>query len=150
MTEQTPETPDSCLSHVSLGATDYPRALAFYEAVLPTLGIVKIMEHPGAAAFGRAFAEFWIQSPHDDWPAAPVWRTLLRLLSPRPRGQQDRSDLLGHGRCPRIGNGVGRSRQYSHSNRTPTRLRSVPTSPSILILSVTSISTFTRLEPEAP
>ncbi|WP_366655558.1 VOC family protein [Fodinicurvata sp. EGI_FJ10296] len=69
MTEQTPETPDSCLSHVSLGANDYPRALAFYEAVLPTLGIVKIMEHPGAAAFGRAFPEFWIQSPHDDRPA---------------------------------------------------------------------------------
>lgn len=57
--------PPSILSHVSLGTNDYPRARAFYDAVLATLGIHCVMELPGAAAYGRAFPEFWVQTPHD-------------------------------------------------------------------------------------
>ncbi|MDF3867565.1 VOC family protein, partial [Pseudomonas denitrificans (nom. rej.)] len=35
--------PPSCLSHISIGTNDYPRAKAFYDAVLPTLGCQPIM-----------------------------------------------------------------------------------------------------------
>lgn len=55
----------SILSHVSLGTDDLARAAAFYDAVLPVLGIRRVMEHPGAVAYGRAFPEFWIQTPLD-------------------------------------------------------------------------------------
>ena len=56
----------SILSHVSLGVNDFPKAAAFYDAVLATLGIVRIMQHGEALAYGRAFPEFWIQTPFDE------------------------------------------------------------------------------------
>lgn len=59
----------SILSHVSLGTNDFARATAFYDAVLPTLGCRRVMEHPGAVAYGKAFPEFWVQTPADDAPA---------------------------------------------------------------------------------
>lgn len=62
--------PDSILSHVSLGTNDYPRAKAFYDAVLGTLQIGCVMEFPGYAGYGRKFPEFWIQLPHDQRQAS--------------------------------------------------------------------------------
>ena len=62
--------PSSVLSHVSLGTNDYPRAKAFYDAVLATLQIRCVMDFPGGAGYGRAFPEFWIQAPHDRSRAA--------------------------------------------------------------------------------
>ena len=62
--------PDSVLSHVSLGTNDYPRAKAFYDAVLATLQIGCVMEFPGYAGYGRRFPEFWIQLPHDQGRAS--------------------------------------------------------------------------------
>ena len=53
------------ISHVSLGTNDYPRAKAFYDAVLATLQIRCVMDFPGGAGYGRRFPEFWIQSPFD-------------------------------------------------------------------------------------
>ena len=41
--------PPSIMSHVSVGTNDYPRAKAFYDAVLGTLHIGVVMEHAGAA-----------------------------------------------------------------------------------------------------
>ena len=41
--------PPSIMSHVSVGTNDYPRAKAFYDAVLATLHIGVVMEHAGAA-----------------------------------------------------------------------------------------------------
>lgn len=55
----------SILSHVSIGVRDLGRAAAFYDDVLQTLGIGRIMEHPGAVAYGRRYPEFWIQEPLD-------------------------------------------------------------------------------------
>jgi catechol 2,3-dioxygenase-like lactoylglutathione lyase family enzyme len=60
----------SALSHVSLGTNDFERAVRFYDAVLPALGCKRIMQHPGAAAWGRVFPEFWIQTPIDGRPAS--------------------------------------------------------------------------------
>jgi catechol 2,3-dioxygenase-like lactoylglutathione lyase family enzyme len=65
MTEQNP----SILSHVSLGTNRFEEAVAFYDAVLATLGGRRIMEHPGAAAYGRLYPEFWVQTPIDGRPA---------------------------------------------------------------------------------
>lgn len=58
----------SILSHVSLGTNRFAEAVAFYDRVLATLGIGKVMdisdEFP-AVAYGRAYPEFWIQAPHN-------------------------------------------------------------------------------------
>lgn len=56
----------SIVSHISLGTNDYPRAKAFYERVLATVGARLLVEHDGAvAAFGKQYPEFWIGRPHD-------------------------------------------------------------------------------------
>ncbi len=59
----------SILSHVSLGTNDFERAIAFYDRVLPTLGIQRMMEHPGAVAYGKKYPEFWIETPFDEQTA---------------------------------------------------------------------------------
>ncbi len=55
------------LDHVGFPVTDYARSVAFYQAVLPALGIallkeVKLSEDgkDGYAGFGRARPQFWI------------------------------------------------------------------------------------------
>ena len=65
------ETNPSILSHVSIGTDDLPRALAFYDAVLPTLGI-RQTERLGddAVAYGKLYPEFWVASPLNDAPAS--------------------------------------------------------------------------------
>ncbi len=60
----------SVISHVSIGANDFDKLRAFYDAVMPSLGAKVLMEHPGAAAYGRQFPEFWIGTPHDGKPAS--------------------------------------------------------------------------------
>jgi catechol 2,3-dioxygenase-like lactoylglutathione lyase family enzyme len=60
----------SILSHVSIGTNDFARAVAFYDRVLPALGCARVMEHPGAVAYGRAYPEFWVQVPLDGAPAS--------------------------------------------------------------------------------
>lgn len=60
----------SILSHLSIGTNDFERATAFYDAVMPTLGAGRIMEHPGAIAWGKRYPEFWVQRPIDGQPAS--------------------------------------------------------------------------------
>jgi len=55
----------SLMSHVSIGTAHYERAVLFYDAVLATLGARRMMEHPGAAAYGKRYPEFWVQTPID-------------------------------------------------------------------------------------
>lgn len=55
----------SIISHVSIGTNDFERAAAFYDKVLSVLGCKRIMEHPGAIAYGKKFPEFWVQAPID-------------------------------------------------------------------------------------
>ena len=59
----------SILSHVSIGTNDFDRAVTFYDRVLPTLGIGRVMTYPGAIAYGKQFPEFWVQVPIDGQPA---------------------------------------------------------------------------------
>ncbi|OGB20554.1 MAG: glyoxalase [Burkholderiales bacterium RIFCSPLOWO2_02_FULL_57_36] len=60
----------SMISHVSIGTNDFDRALAFYDKVLATLDCKRLMEHPGAAAYGKVYPEFWVQTPIDGYPAS--------------------------------------------------------------------------------
>ena len=61
----------TALSHVSLGTNDFPRAKAFYDAVLATLQMRCVMEFDEGAGYGRELPEFWIQLPHDGAAANP-------------------------------------------------------------------------------
>jgi catechol 2,3-dioxygenase-like lactoylglutathione lyase family enzyme len=66
VTEEIP----SILSHVSIGTNDFEKATAFYDRALAPLGCTRVMEHPGAVAYGKAFPEFWVQTPIDGKPAS--------------------------------------------------------------------------------
>jgi catechol 2,3-dioxygenase-like lactoylglutathione lyase family enzyme len=59
----------SMMSHVSLGTNDFEAAVRFYDRVLATLGARRVMEHPGAVAYGKLYPEFWVQTPIDGEPA---------------------------------------------------------------------------------
>jgi catechol 2,3-dioxygenase-like lactoylglutathione lyase family enzyme len=73
---------ESILSHVSLGTNDYARAVAFYDQVLPTLGIRKLMSHPYGTGYGKAFPEFWVQTPANGKPAGVGNGTHVAFLAP--------------------------------------------------------------------
>jgi len=53
------------ISHVSIGTNNFDRAVSFYDKVLATLDCKRIMEHPGAVAYGKEFPEFWVQTAID-------------------------------------------------------------------------------------
>lgn len=72
----------SILSHISIGTNDFERAVSFYDEVLPTLGCRRIMEHPGAVAYGKRFPEFWVQLPIDDRSATTGNGTHFAFIAP--------------------------------------------------------------------
>ncbi|MGP1387712.1 MAG: VOC family protein [Thainema sp.] len=72
----------SILSHISLGTNDFERAVAFYDQVLPTLGCRRLMEHPGAIAYGKVYPEFWIQTPFDGQTASVGNGTHVGFIAP--------------------------------------------------------------------
>ncbi|WP_397412439.1 VOC family protein [Polaromonas sp.] len=76
--------PPSVISHISIGTNDYPRARAFYDAVLGTLQIKQVMTHGESVAYGRAFPEFWVGRPLDGGLAAPSNGTHISFLANSP------------------------------------------------------------------
>lgn len=80
----------SVLSHVSIGTNDFERAIAFYDAVLPTLGCKRLMEHPGAIAslhgyvlaYGKQYPEFWVGTLFDGQPATVGNGTHISFIAP--------------------------------------------------------------------
>ena len=72
----------SIISHVSVGTNDFERAAAFYDEVLTTLGCRRVMEHPGAVAYGKAFPEFWVQTPIDGNPSSVGNGTHIGFIAP--------------------------------------------------------------------
>jgi catechol 2,3-dioxygenase-like lactoylglutathione lyase family enzyme len=48
------------LDHISVGVADLERAERFYEAILATLGLTKLVTRPATIGFGKAYPEFWI------------------------------------------------------------------------------------------
>lgn len=72
----------SILSHVSIGTDRFDRAAAFYDKVLATLGCRRVLEHPGAVAYGKLYPEFWVQTPIDGRPASVGNGTHFAFLAP--------------------------------------------------------------------
>ncbi|MBD2034035.1 VOC family protein [Leptolyngbya sp. FACHB-321] len=72
----------SIISHISIGTNDFERAVAFYDEVLPTLGCKRMMEHPGAVAYGKQYPEFWVQTPMNGQPAAMGNGTHIGFIAP--------------------------------------------------------------------
>lgn len=72
----------SIISHVSIGTNDFDRAVAFYDEVLEVIGCKRVMEHPGAVAYGKTFPEFWVQTPIDGVAAAPGNGTHVGFIAP--------------------------------------------------------------------
>jgi catechol 2,3-dioxygenase-like lactoylglutathione lyase family enzyme len=60
----------SILSHISIGTNDLDRAVAFYDKVLTTLGCRRIEAFPGGVVYGKAYPEFFVQTPIDGAPAS--------------------------------------------------------------------------------
>ena len=67
-----PDENPSIISHLSIGTNDFERATAFYDRVLATLGCKRVLDFPGAVAYGKQSPEFWVQRPIDGEPAAPA------------------------------------------------------------------------------
>jgi catechol 2,3-dioxygenase-like lactoylglutathione lyase family enzyme len=61
MAEENP----SIMSHVSIGSNDFDASVKFYDRALAALGARRVMEHPGAVAYGKTYPEFWVQTPID-------------------------------------------------------------------------------------
>ena len=77
----------SILSPVSLGTNRFAEAVAFYDKVLATLGISRVMditEEFPAVAYGRAYPEFWIQAPHSGQPAQTANGVHIAFTAPAP------------------------------------------------------------------
>ncbi|MGB3291585.1 MAG: VOC family protein [Phormidesmis sp.] len=72
----------SILSHISVGTNDFERAVAFYDKVLPTLGCQRLMEHPGAIAYGKQYPEFWVCRPFNEQPATVGNGTHIGFFAP--------------------------------------------------------------------
>ena len=68
-TDDTDDSNPNILNHASIGTNDFERAVAFYDAVLATIGATRIMQHGEALAYGKAFPEFWVQRPLNEQPA---------------------------------------------------------------------------------
>ena len=58
------------IDHVSVPVRDLAAATRFYEAVLGTLGILKLEARPATVGFGKKYPEFWINL-RADTPALP-------------------------------------------------------------------------------
>jgi catechol 2,3-dioxygenase-like lactoylglutathione lyase family enzyme len=59
-------------SHITLGTNDYPRAEAFYDAVMGALGHRVLFKMGGTAAYGAPTGpKVFIVSPFNGAPAAP-------------------------------------------------------------------------------
>jgi catechol 2,3-dioxygenase-like lactoylglutathione lyase family enzyme len=48
------------IDHVSLAVSNLERSVPFYEQVFATLGMTRLVTRPGAAGFGKAYPEVWI------------------------------------------------------------------------------------------
>lgn len=59
------------LSHVSIGTNDFPRAKAFYDAVLATLQLQCLVDNEDGSGYGRKLPEFFVGFPFDGADASP-------------------------------------------------------------------------------
>lgn len=48
------------IDHVSIGVRDLARAGSFYDAVLDTLGLTRLVTRERTYGYGKAYGEFWL------------------------------------------------------------------------------------------
>ena len=48
------------IDHISIPVRDLAQSAAFYESVLSTIGIAKLVEKPGTVGFGKKYPELWL------------------------------------------------------------------------------------------
>ncbi len=72
------------LHHVSVGVSNIERAAKFYDAALGALGYWRVMEFPGAIAYGERNGDpqFWIGTPHDQNAASAGNGTHIGFTAP--------------------------------------------------------------------
>lgn len=75
------------LSHVTLGTNDFPRAMAFYDALLAPLGIIRFHTaeaegHAGYATNPEAMPQFWLVRPFNGQPASVSNGATLAFAAP--------------------------------------------------------------------
>ncbi len=90
-------------SHVTVGARDFARAGAFYDAVLGTLGLQRAHDYPehGWAGYQRAGTPgpiFWFGKPYDGQPAT-AGNGVTVAFNAQTRAQVDafHKQALAHG-----------------------------------------------------
>ncbi len=74
--------------HLSIGANDFERAAAFYDKVMETIGARRIMEFPGAVAYGKQFPEVWIQRPLNGESTGPSNGVHFAFIAPSKEAVQ--------------------------------------------------------------
>jgi catechol 2,3-dioxygenase-like lactoylglutathione lyase family enzyme len=60
------------IDHVSVAVADLKRSASFYEALLGTLGHVKLAASDHAVGFGKTYPEFWINLREGLTPQTPI------------------------------------------------------------------------------
>ena len=50
------------IDHASIGVRDLAAAAAFYERVLATIGLQKLVAREGTVGFGKKYPEFWLNA----------------------------------------------------------------------------------------
>lgn len=72
------------LSHMTHGSNDLPKAKAYYEALLGTIGYTKIFDHPsGGAVYGiDGKPQIGVLGPYDGKPATVGNGTMAALYLP--------------------------------------------------------------------
>lgn len=59
------------INHASVGVTDFPKALAFYDAILEPLGGKQVLLVEGlGVGYGTQHPEFWVQLPFNQQKAS--------------------------------------------------------------------------------
>jgi catechol 2,3-dioxygenase-like lactoylglutathione lyase family enzyme len=58
------------IDHVSVAVRDLDAATRFYEAVLATLGLIKLAVRPATVGFGKSYPEFWLNLRRNMAPVA--------------------------------------------------------------------------------
>ena len=48
------------IDHISVAVCDLERAARFYEPMLATLGLSRLVTRPATIGFGKTYSEFWI------------------------------------------------------------------------------------------
>lgn len=59
------------IDHISIGVRDFDRAVQFYESVLATLGMSKLVVRADTVGFGKTYPEFWLNRRGNLKPARP-------------------------------------------------------------------------------